>query len=117
MERKNIQKLLILLGIAVFSLVAVSLISISVAINAINASKEPIKNADIAAIEIKDSEPIYFVREHEGVIGVFSEDSVLLETINIAVVTLPKKDQDALSFGITVKGTKNLEILKQDFSG
>ena len=73
--------------------------------------------SDITVINTAGDEPIYFVRTHEGVIGIFSEDNILLEKLNVATMTLPQKDRDLLSHGITVRGTKNLEKLKQDYNG
>lgn len=120
MKNKKIIWIFGSLAVAVICLVTVSVISLCTAASVIHNEDDLIKNADIAdmmTVEIHDSEPIYFVREHNGLIGVFSEDNSLLETIDVAVITLPKNDRDRLRDGITVKGTKNLDALKEDYTG
>ncbi len=120
MENKKMIWLLSGLAIAVICLVTVSVVSLCTAASVMKEDEGIIKNADradIMTVDTADNEPIYFVREHEGVIGVFSEDNALIEKLNVAVMTLPKKDRTQLKEGITVKGTKNLEDLKEDYSG
>lgn len=42
----------------------------------------------------------YTIKAYEGIIGVFDNDGALTETINVAVMTLPEADREALSVGI-----------------
>ena len=53
---------------------------------------------------------IYTVKVHDGIIGVFDGSGVLIETVNVAVITLPEADRTALYEGITVYGME--EVLK-----
>ena len=119
MEKKKIILLLSILGIFVVSLMILSAVSLFTAAGVIK-EDTAINNADradIMTVETNDSEPIYFLRETDGIIGIFSEDNIMIDKIDVAVMTLPAKDRESVSKGITVKGTKNLEALKQDFTG
>ena len=119
MEKKKITLLLSLLAIGIIILVSLSAVSLFTAAGVMKeeALPENADRADIMTVETADSEPIYFLREIDGLIGIFSEDNVMLERLDVAVMTLPAKDREMISKGITVKGTKNLEALKQDFTG
>ncbi len=120
MERKKIIWLSAALAVAVLCLVCISVMWICMAIGTVKSRADAAENADISnivAVEVKDSEPIYFLRELDGRIGIFSEDNVLIETLDVSVMTLPKTDRESLREGIAVRGTENLNSLKEDYTG
>ena len=59
----------------------------------------------------------WIIREHEGQIGIFSSDNVLINTLNVYIKTLPISDRDLLREGITVTTRKELLEIIQDYSG
>lgn len=120
MDKKKMIWIISLAAIGIVCTVAIGAISIFSIASAMKDETDNVNFADksdITVINTAGDEPIYFVRTHEGVIGIFSEDNILLEKLNVATMTLPQKDRDLLSRGITVRGTKNLEKLKQDYNG
>ncbi len=102
--------------VAVISLVILSLSALYTAASTIRASGEPsaLAKDDEAAATQKYS--IYTVREHRGIIGIFSESGDLLEIIDTPIVALPQKDQEKLRIGITVSGERELSSLREDYS-
>ena len=119
MKNKKLMWLFGSLSVAVICLVTVCAISLCTAAGIIRKNAEAAKNADISDMITldQDEEPIYFMREHNGKIGIFSEKNKLIETLDVFVVTLPRADRDSLADGITVRGTDNLNALKEDFTG
>lgn len=55
------------------------------------------------------------IRESGGKIGVFTEDGILIRTIDVNVHTLPDSDRQALSEGITINSWRELIDLIEDF--
>ena len=119
MKNKKLMWLFGSLSIAVICLVTVCSISLCTAAGIIRENAEAAKNADISDMitVVTDEETIYFLREHNGKIGIFSEENKLIETLDVFVMTLPRTDREALTDGITVRGTDNLNALKEDFTG
>ena len=102
--------------IAVISLVILSLSALYTAAKAIRTSN----GADVSD-ETKKSEATqkslnYVVREHCGMIGIFSESGVLLEIIDTPIIALPQSDRDKLRVGITVRDESELSSLREDYS-
>ncbi len=46
----------------------------------------------------------YIITAHQGIIGVFDDSGELIETVNVAVMTLPSADREALTAGIQASG-------------
>ena len=74
--------------------------------------QEPISN---------ESEPLpeevsWIVKEHEKRIGVFSQEGVLLEVVEVYTNTLPQTDQKLLREGIVVSTKADLYALIEDYS-
>lgn len=74
--------------------------------------------------EIKDTEPqetdtdkIYTVREHMGMIGIFDESGALVRVLEVYVRTLPEADKRMLKEGFEVVGTKQLNAIIEDYDG
>lgn len=60
----------------------------------------------------------YTLREYEGQIAVFSDDSEMpVKVFDTAVSALPKSDREQLELGITVKTPEELQKLIEDFTG
>ena len=58
----------------------------------------------------------YIVKEHHGLIGVFSSEGALLEIWDTYVKTLPEADRTLLREGITIKTKAELNALMEDYS-
>lgn len=80
--------------------------------------------ADLPQGKISESEAetetpkpkLWIIKEYEGRIGVFSEDGVLLEVIDIYVKTLPETDKNLLRDGIRVNSEQALKAIVEDYS-
>ena len=67
----------------------------------------------LPVINVTEDEKNYEVKEYNGRIGVF-EDNSLLYTLDVYVFTLPKSDQKLLSDGIKADSKEELnEILEE----
>ena len=100
--------------------VSVSLIALGAAISAATALEKYgmlIKeiqafDSKYVSIQIDDKSESFWVREHEGVIGVFDNDGLLQYTVEVYIKTLPEKDRLLLKDGIFAKSkTELFEIL------
>ncbi len=56
--------------------------------------------SETTALPIEPNDSSYTVCAYEGVIGVFDGDGALIETVNVALMTLPEADRAALEVGI-----------------
>ena len=118
---KGNKKIIILLSAVLISIIAFTVLCavfLSKAASIINEENTvtEIGRADIMNVETQSNGPIYFLCERNGMIAVFSEDNVLIEYLDVAVITLPRKDRDQIRLGIRIHGTENLEKIKQDYS-
>lgn len=60
----------------------------------------------------------YTVREYEGQIAVFSDDSEMpVKVFDTAVSSLPESDRELLSLGITVETPEELQKIIEDLTG
>lgn len=60
----------------------------------------------------------YTLREYEGQIAIFSDDSEMpVKVFDTAVSALPKSDREQLKLGITVETPEELQKLIEDFTG
>ena len=57
------------------------------------------------------------LREHNGIIGVFSTDGKLIGEISVAVVTLPSAERQKLAQGISVDSPELLASLIESYTG
>ena len=103
--------------------VSISLIAFGAAISAVTALDrygilmEEIQSLDSKYVSIEVEEPgCFWVREHEGVIGVFDADGVLQYTVEVYVKTLPKKDRELLKNGIYAKDKSELLEILGDYN-
>ena len=102
--------------------VSISLIALGAAISAVSAlDKYGMLIKELDALNTKyviaetDSES-FWVREHEGVIGVFSADGELEYTVEIYIKTLPKKDRELLKNGIYANDKAELLEIIGDYN-
>jgi len=64
-----------------------------------------------------EKQPKYILKEYEGRIGVYKEDSAIpAQVLDVYVFTLPEADRISLKTGITVCGENTLQKLIQDFT-
>lgn len=77
---------------------------------------EDLRNSVMTSGKNEEKVERFVLRESNGMIGVFSADGKLLETINVIIKTLPAKDRQMLSEGITVSSREELFSLIQDYT-
>ncbi len=67
---------------------------------------------------ISDTESVngWIIREHEGQIGIFTLDNVLINTLEVYTKTLPIADRNLLREGITVTTRKELFSVIEDYT-
>lgn len=65
--------------------------------------------------EAPTEESLWIVREYEKKIGIFSEDGVLLDVVEVYTKTLPSADRTLLREGIFVRSRKELYSLMEDY--
>ena len=77
----------------------------------------PKETVDIYAPTLKEEadEEKYYIREHDGRVGIFNEDNVLIEMIDVYIKTLPEADKKLLKEGFSVIGEKALSAIKEDY--
>ena len=108
--------LLCALLVAVIGLVILSLSALYTAAKAINTSKSGASLEKDSKTDETKRNSSYIVREHCGMIGIFSERGELLEMIDTPIIALPQSDRERLHTGITVKDEKELSSLREDYS-
>lgn len=60
----------------------------------------------------------YTVREFDGQIAIFSDDSEIpVKVFDTSVSALPKSDRELLELGITVETPEELQRIIEDFTG
>ncbi len=98
--------------------VSISLIALGAAISAVSALDKygmlikEIEAINTKYVSVQSENSSFWVREHEGVIGVFGIDGELEYTVEVYIKTLPEKDRQLLKNGIYAKDkTELLEIL------
>ncbi len=104
--------------------VSVSLIALGAAISAVAALDKygtlikEIQSFDskYASIQISEPSGSFWVREHEGVIGVFGIDGELEYTVEVYIKTLPEKDRQLLKDGIFAKDKSELLEILGDYN-
>ena len=68
--------------------------------------------------ESSTAQNTYTVREFEGQIAIFADDSEIpVKVFDTSVATLPKSDRELLELGITVENTEELQRIIEDFTG
>ena len=104
--------------------VSISLIAFGAAISAVTALDKygllikEIEGLDTkyVSIEIDEESGSFWVREHEGVIGVFSADGELEYTVEVYIKTLPEKDRQLLKNGIYAADKEELLEILGDYN-
>lgn len=100
--------------------VSISLIAFGAAMSAVSAHDryetliKEIQSLDskYVSVQANETDQCFWVREHEGVIGVFGIDGELEYTVEVYIKTLPEKDRQLLKSGIFANNReKLLEIL------
>ena len=105
--------------------VSVSLMAFGAAISAVSARDrygailKEIEGFDAryASATTEGSDVCYLVREHDGIIGVFTAEGDLEYTIEVYVRTLPEADRRLLSDGIFAQNKAELLEILGDYNG
>ena len=56
----------------------------------------------------------YTVKEHNGLVGIYNEENLLVDEKSIVIASLPASDRQDLSIGIKVNSDKELEELLEE---
>ena len=104
--------------------VSISLMAFGAAISAVTALDKygmlikEIEGLDTkyVSIEVNDESSCFWVREHEGVIGVFGVDGELEYTVEVYIKTLPEKDRQLLKNGIYAASREELLEILGDYN-
>ena len=77
------------------------------------------ENLNIVFPETTETEKpsFYTVKEYFERIGVFNEEGILVDVIDVYVKTLPKADRDQLGEGIEIYSERALRSLIEDYTG
>ena len=123
---KHIQKsnhiVILILSIIVITLIILSSVSIIFyqKINNINRSvsklEETIKTVSVAS-DKKEENNIFVLREYEGIIGIYDDNGVLIDIINVNIKSLPEADRNMLQAGIYALSRNELISLREDYTG
>ena len=105
--------------------VSVALIALGAAISAVaaldryGALAKELEGLDSRYVSVNTSESdgSYWVREHGGIIGVFTADGNLEYTVEVYVKTLPEADRRLLSDGIFARDRSELLEIIGDYNG
>ena len=68
------------------------------------------------SIQVNEYNGSFWVREHEGVIGVFGVDGELEYTVEVYIKTLPQRDRELLKNGIYAKDREELLEILGDYN-
>lgn len=60
---------------------------------------------------------LYTVREHEGIIGIWSADGTLSHTLDVRVASLPPADRGLLAAGFPIYSARELRAVIEDYTG
>ena len=104
--------------------ISISLIAFGADLSAVSALDkygELIKEIDTisskhTSIEPETTDMSFWVREHEGIIGVFDNGGELEYTVEIYIKTLPEKDRRLLRSGIYAKNREELLEILGDYN-
>lgn len=69
-----------------------------------------------ASSDMPSPETKYIVREHMGMVAVFSPDSQIIKLTDFPVAVLPKADRDELAEGVEIESDTELALLLEDYS-
>ena len=72
--------------------------------------------ADETIPSYESPEPLYTVRAHEGIIGIFDADGTLCRSVNVFVMTLPEADREALAAGIPAYSEEEMRRIAERFA-
>jgi hypothetical protein len=72
--------------------------------------------ADETIPSYESPEPLYTVRAHEGIIGIFDADGTLCRSVNVFVMTLPEADREALAAGIPAYSEEEMRLIAERFA-
>ena len=105
--------------------ISVSLIAIGAALSAVSALDryaailKKIEGLDVQYVsaETEETHTGYLVREHKGIIGVFTADGHPLYTVEVYVKTLPETDKRLLADGIFANSKAELLEILGDYDG
>ena len=71
---------------------------------------------ETTSITSKNKSIKFIAREYNGIIGIFSPEGTLLQTVEVYTNTLPKTDQALLREGIKLWTENELRALIEDYS-
>lgn len=69
-----------------------------------------------ASADIPIPQTKYLVKEHMGMVAVFSEGGQMIKLTDFPVATLPKADRDELAEGVAIDSDVELALLLEDYS-
>ena len=72
--------------------------------------------ADETIPSYESPEPMYTVRVHEGIIGIFDTDGALCRSVNVFVMTLPEADREALAAGIVAYSEEEMRMIAERYA-
>ena len=102
--------------------VSISLIALGAALSAVSAlDKYGMLIKEVDALNTKyvafeSDDESFWVREHEGIIGVFGIDGELEYTVEVYIKTLPEKDRQLLKNGIYAADKEELLEILGDYN-
>lgn len=72
--------------------------------------------ADETLPSYESPEPMYTVKAHEGIIGIFDADGALCRSVNVFVMTLPEADREALAAGIVAYSEEEMRMIAERYA-
>lgn len=124
MEHSKSEKsiLIILLGIIIAISIILSVISVTLyqQIKELHTTTNELKksvNVLYTSAEKQKSKTVSFIlKEYEGCIGIFDNDGVLIDVIDIQIKSLPETDRNMLRTGIYAFSKNELMSLIEDYT-
>ena len=72
--------------------------------------------ADETIPSYESPEPLYTVKAHDGIIGIFDSDGTLCRSVNVFIMTLPEADREALAAGIPAYSEEEMQMIADRFA-
>ncbi|MGI6167138.1 MAG: hypothetical protein ACOYIA_03260 [Eubacteriales bacterium] len=119
-DKRELTTAALIVALAAVLISAISLyfiVSVSVRLDRLagEAEKLNLTVSELAAGE-ETGEQVFVLREYEGVIGVFDSSGVLVDIINVKVMSLPEADRKMLESGIYAFSRGELLSLIEDYT-
>ncbi|HOA84781.1 MAG: hypothetical protein GX057_04315 [Clostridiales bacterium] len=119
-DKRELTTAALIVALAAVLISAISLyfiVSVSVRLDRLTTEAEKLNSAvsELAAGE-ETGEQVFVLHEYEGVIGVFDSSGVLVDIINVKVMSLPEADRKMLESGIYAFSRGELLSLIEDYT-